>query len=118
MKRRNAATLADMLLCVCLGVGTANSLAATTDPTDATTPVPAATYQSPFAEYRALGQDRNTAWRDANDTVGRIGGWRTYAREAADAMKAREAAMATKTRPATPPIPPATPPAPTHKHGG
>ena len=86
------------------------------------------TYISPFSDYRPLGEDKNTAWKDANDTVGKIGGWRAYAREAAQAMKVREAGQTKKapgageidkTPPATtaPKMSPALP-ATTHKHGG
>lgn len=58
--------------------------AARPDPADARAAVPAAVYRSPF-----VITDRRTAdsavgpWRDANDRVARIGGWRAYAREAA-----------------------------------
>ena len=53
------------------------------DPTDAQAEVPAALYKSAFAGYRRHAEAAPTAWKDANDTVTRIGGWRTYAREAA-----------------------------------
>ena len=52
------------------------------DPLDAKAPVPAATYASPLAGYRRLGDDKRVSWKDANETVNRIGGWRAYAREA------------------------------------
>ncbi len=52
------------------------------DPLDAQARVPAVTYQSPLAGYRPLGDDQRQSWKDANATVTRIGGWRTYAREA------------------------------------
>ncbi|MDX3905087.1 MAG: hypothetical protein QHC78_05295 [Pigmentiphaga sp.] len=53
------------------------------DPLDASVPVPSAGYVSAFASYRRLGQTTIEPWKPANDEVGRIGGWRTYAREAA-----------------------------------
>ena len=53
------------------------------DPTDAQAEVPAALHKSTFADYRRHAEAAPTAWKDANDTVTRIGGWRTYAREAA-----------------------------------
>lgn len=40
-------------------------------------------YKSPFSDYRPLGEDKRTPWKAANDEVGKIGGWRVYAREAA-----------------------------------
>ena len=53
------------------------------DPTHSQAEVPAAHYRSAFASYRRHIEAVPTAWKDANDTVTRIGGWRTYAREAA-----------------------------------
>lgn len=52
------------------------------DPLDPQASVPAVIYQSPLADYRRLGEDKQVPWSQANDTVNRIGGWRTYAREA------------------------------------
>lgn len=52
------------------------------DPLDAQARVPAVTHQSPLANYRRLGDDTRVSWREANETVNRIGGWRTYTREA------------------------------------
>ena len=104
-----------------IGMGLGQAIAAAPDPTDANVVIPATDYRSPFADYRPLGEDKNTPWKDANDTVGKIGGWRAYAREAADAMKARNAPDAAKAKPAAPsppPAAPAAPPAQTHKHGG
>ena len=40
------------------------------------------TYRSPFAAYRADKIEEPRSWRDVNDRVGSIGGWRVYAREA------------------------------------
>ena len=56
--------------------------AARPDPLDAKASVPALTYNSPFSRFRGLGDDKPVSWRDANDSVARIGGWRDYAREA------------------------------------
>ena len=53
------------------------------DPTNPRAEVPAALHVSAFAGYRRHAEAAPTAWKDANDTVTRIGGWRTYAREAA-----------------------------------
>jgi len=41
-------------------------------------------------------------WREANDTVGRIGGWRAYAREAADGAPAQDQPGAGIAAPAAP----------------
>ena len=121
MKQKYRASLA------CISVACSQAIAAGLDPADATAATPPTMYLSPFADYRPLGEDKNTAWKDANDTVGKIGGWRAYAREAAEATKAREAvttrkapdteAGKAKPAPAAPANPPASPAQP-HKHGG
>ena len=56
---------------------------ATPDPLNPSAAVPAAVYASPLARYRPAGDVKAGSWREANDTVTRIGGWRVYAREAA-----------------------------------
>lgn len=54
----------------------------------AATDVPAAPdaadpgYRSPFEAYQRFTQEQVGSWRAANDNVGRIGGWRAYAKEA------------------------------------
>lgn len=53
------------------------------DPTRANVPVPPALHRSAFAGYRRQADAAPIAWRDANDNVAQIGGWRAYAREAA-----------------------------------
>ena len=64
------------------------------DPADAAAPVPALKYESPLAGYRALADDKPTPWREANDTTARIGGWRSYAREAREPLPPAPAASA------------------------
>ena len=64
---------------------------ATTKPADASKP-PAgqasdaapssSTYRSAFDGFRRFADQPVGPWREANDTVGRVGGWRAYAREA------------------------------------
>ncbi len=47
--------------------------------------VPAANalrYESVFARYKSYRDEKTAAWRDSNETVERVGGWRAYAREA------------------------------------
>lgn len=39
-------------------------------------------YQSAFEGYQAYSDDKVLSWKESNDTVGKIGGWRVYAREA------------------------------------
>lgn len=38
-------------------------------------------YTSPLAAYRKFAEQPVGSWREANDNVGRVGGWRAYARE-------------------------------------
>ena len=52
------------------------------DPLDPKVQVPSVRYESSFAQFRRIGDDKPVAWREANDAVARIGGWRVYAREA------------------------------------
>ena len=47
-----------------------------------TEPGPPLVYRSTFDAYRALREVTLVPWREANDRVGAIGGWRFYAREA------------------------------------
>ncbi len=39
-------------------------------------------YRSAFDGFRRFADQPVGSWREANDTVGRVGGWRAYAREA------------------------------------
>lgn len=53
------------------------------DPTDARQPVPPLVHRSALAPASAAALDSPpVAWPAANAQVGRIGGWRAYAREA------------------------------------
>ena len=56
--------------------------AARPDPLDAQAVVPAAVHKPALAQYRRLRDEPPAAWREANDKVHGIGGWRVYAREA------------------------------------
>lgn len=46
-------------------------------------PADALTYRSALADYQSYQAQPVRPWRETNDEVGRIGGWRAYAREAA-----------------------------------
>jgi hypothetical protein len=52
------------------------------DPLNAQAAVPPVRHHSTFATYRRLSDTPVGDWRQANDTVAKIGGWRAYAREA------------------------------------
>lgn len=54
------------------------------DPGDANADVPPVQYQSPLKRFRTLADEQPKSWKDANDNVERIGGWRAYAKEAAN----------------------------------
>ncbi|MDO9092727.1 MAG: hypothetical protein Q7U99_08860 [Rubrivivax sp.] len=81
------------------------------DPTDPKAQVPAVRYESAFAQFRRSGDDKPVAWREANDAVARIGGWRVYTRQA------QQPDPAAAEKPAVPaPVPAQTPaPAPAAK---
>lgn len=77
------------------------------DPLDAATAVPRVAYESSLRDYKPLAEQRVGSWKDANDTVTRIGGWRTYAREAAQGAQPTPPAGSTtpgdaRTAPAAP----------------
>jgi hypothetical protein len=75
-------------------------------------------HTSSLASYRPLGDDQRLGWKQANETVNRIGGWRTYLREAQQpdpAPTAPAGRAASAPAPAPAPIPA---PAPAPAHGG
>ena len=78
------------------------------EPLDARAAVPTLQHAGSVAGYRRHTDVQAVPWAEANATVGRVGGWRAYAREAA--------------RPEPAPSAPAGPPpaaAPHHhRHGG
>ncbi|MDO9237343.1 MAG: hypothetical protein Q7U28_15080 [Aquabacterium sp.] len=39
-------------------------------------------YRSAFADYHMYSEQPIASWREANDNVGKIGGWRVYSKEA------------------------------------
>jgi len=43
-------------------------------------------YRSALEDYQPYSETRMVPWKAANDTVGQIGGWRAYAKEAAEAQ--------------------------------
>ena len=99
-----------------IAASTAQATFANGDPTDARAPVPLVQYRSPLHDYRTFGDSVRTPWRQANDEVARIGGWRTYLREAQQAREPAEAANATERAKSPPPVSanekaPVTPPA-------
>ena len=85
---------------------------ADTSPANALDPraaIPALTYRSAFADYRRLGDEALIPWKHANDEVGRIGGWRVYAKEASEPAQGSASPNATP-KPAAVDKSPAAPP--------
>lgn len=41
-------------------------------------------YRSAFEGYQRYTDEKTVNWKEANDAVGRIGGWRVYAKEASE----------------------------------
>lgn len=52
------------------------------DASDPKAAVPPLIYRSAFQGYRPNAEAEVGNWKEANDRVGRIGGWRVYAKEA------------------------------------
>lgn len=93
------------------------------DPLDPYAPVPAMKLPSGLSGYRAWGETPALSWRQANDDVTRIGGWRTYLRQAQEpdppppTTAPTAASAATPTAPGTPAPGPTAQPSATG-HGG
>lgn len=81
--RSPAVLAAAMLLATTMAAAQTAGGNGRSDPLNPRADVPALQYDSALARYRRLGEDKPLGWKDANDTAQRIGGWRTYAREAA-----------------------------------
>jgi hypothetical protein len=74
-----------------------------------------AAYLSVFDSYQPFADEKIAPWKASNDTVGKVGGWRAYAREAAGAAPATGSAPAPAPAPGQAPgAAPAA--APGHKH--
>jgi hypothetical protein len=80
------------------------------DPLDARAPVPHATHASSLSSYRRLGDDARIGWKEANEAVNRIGGWRVYAREAQQPDTAPSAPVSRPTLGVFPAVTPAPAP--------
>ena len=91
------------------------------DPLDPGAPGPALAYASSLKLDQRVASEGPTSWREANDTVTRIGGWRVYAREAGQPARESKPTPSPATpqppapaEPAVLPVPATTP----HAHGG
>ncbi|MDP3819880.1 MAG: hypothetical protein Q8R33_00245 [Burkholderiales bacterium] len=97
-RRRPCAPRAAWLLALSAAAITAHAQpaagAARPDPLDPNASIPALSYRSSFEPYRRMDDGKPISWREANDTVARIGGWRVYVREAQQAEPTPEAKTA------------------------
>lgn len=105
MRRLTPATLC--ALAFAATAQTPPSTARKADPLDASVAVPPVTYESALGRYRRAVEDKAIPWRESNDAAARIGGWRTYAREAQqpDPAPSAPAAAPAKTDPKAMPMP-------------
>ena len=55
---------------------------------------PSSIYRSAWSGYRPFADEKVISWKDANDEVRRIGGWRTYLRESQAAQPSGSAGAA------------------------
>ena len=85
----------------CLALLTAIGVSAQTRPTPATPQ----TDRSAFETYQPFTEEKLLPWKDANDTVGHVGGWKAYAREAQGESVGAPAAPANPANPDRPPTP-------------
>lgn len=79
----------------------------TSRPEDSRVSIPALVYQTPFAQYRPLSESKVSSWKFVNDEVGRIGGWKVYARESYEAAVPAATGATLPNAPAQPPGTPA-----------
>ncbi len=74
---------AGLLLCVTSLQAQSTISTRHSDPNDPSVAVPMTKYRSAFDGYRNMRDEPILPWKESNDLVDRIGGWRVYAREAA-----------------------------------
>ena len=56
-------------------------------------------FQSVLEGYKPYTDEKIVNWKAANDSVGQIGGWRTYAKEAAQTSPAQDPKPASPAKP-------------------
>jgi hypothetical protein len=99
------------LACMAACIAWTGVCSAAPDPLDPKASVAAPAHRSAFDNYRRHDDVKPLPWRQANDTVERIGGWRSYAREASQPPAAASAPQAA-------PAPRSDAPKPAPGHGG
>ena len=60
-------------------------------------------FESVLSRYKPMTDQKLGSWREANDTVTRIGGWRTYLKEAQAPEVTESSVPAAPVKPAAPP---------------
>ena len=73
---------AALLLLAVSGVHAQTGLPTSDQPTSEPSATPFV-YKSAFEGFQAYTEEKTANWKEANDTTARIGGWRAYAKEAA-----------------------------------
>ena len=73
-------------------------------PDAAGTPVPLQ-FESKLSRYKAMTDQKLGSWREANNTVTRIGGWRTYLKESQAPDSTTPESPATSPKPVVPSAP-------------
>ena len=86
-----------------------SALLTASPPSSAISPRPPAPYRSAMEGYQPYTDEKIIDWKQANDSTGRIGGWREYAKEAqqtdtrgAGSMPAPDAKPASDAKPVKP----------------
>lgn len=102
MTARTVVLAASLCTLALPALGEAPAGAGPRNPADPAATTPPASYVSPFANYRPFAHDGPAPWRGVNDEVGRIGGWKAYAREVFEAQKSAPGAGEDAARPASP----------------
>ena len=75
-------------------------------PSAAATQAAPAAYRSAMEGYQPYTEEKTVNWKEANDTTGRIGGWREYAKEASQPESgAKPQAPDAAAKPAARPVP-------------
>lgn len=70
--------------------------------TQATVAASPLTFESTLSRYKPMTDQKLGSWRDANDTVTRIGGWRSYLKEVQTPDAKTTTPAASSATPATP----------------
>lgn len=82
---------------IVLSAGVAVAVHAQT--TNSITPAAPPTFSSALAGYQPYTDEKIASWKQANDNTARIGGWRAYAREAAEPTPATSTTKPSKSQP-------------------